>query len=144
MSSIYPLTLLTRTATNATYLWESWSSISQVLSIKTLDYVEHAIYAKDSEVSAWIRNDGSHKTPMVVGVPRKDQDAAWGEERLRARSSFVERNESEQGLMMDDLRPIQASKRAPNHSVRPTRASSFLSNTALATGHDLVDLDHRQ
>jgi hypothetical protein len=142
--SIYPLTLLTRTVTNATYLWESWSSISQVLSIKTLDYVERAIYAKDSEVSAWIRNDGSHKTPMVVGVPRKDQDAAWGEERLRARSSFVERNESEQGLMMDDLRPAQASKRAPNHSVRPTRASSFLSNTALATGHDLVDLDHRQ
>ena len=115
-----------------------------MLSAKTVPYIERAAYVKDSEVSTWIKNDELHKTPMVVVDPCKAQNKKLNEERLRVRRNFVERNESEQGFLMDDLRLEQASKRATDSPAGPVRSSSASSSTAMATGHCGVDLDHRQ
>lgn len=93
--------------TNLTFLWESWSSVSQVLSTKTAQYIERAAYARDSEVETWIKEDGLHKTPITIEAPLGAQEAEWDPVRLRAQRSFVEQNQSEEGLMMDELRKPQ-------------------------------------
>jgi hypothetical protein len=119
-------------ATNATFLWESWSNIAQVLSANVMHYVERAAYATDAEVKKCIKNDGSHKMSAIVVAPRRAQEENLSLVVLRARRGFVKRNESEQGLVMNEMQPMQALEGAENDPLDSTLASSTSSRISLA------------
>jgi hypothetical protein len=97
---------LTNTVTNVTRLWESWSNIAQMVSPTTIDYLDKASYAKDSEVKAWMKNDGVHMTPIKLtasGVNAKE-DEELGVLRKRAqRPDSEQKNSSEEDVMLMEL-----------------------------------------
>ena len=117
---------------NATYLWESWSNVSQVLSTNGVHYAKRAAHARDAKVKRWIKDDGLHKTSAIVVVNRRAQEAKSSSVQLRAMKAFAKQNESEQGLVINEIQSIQAPRREANYLDRLTRASSTSSRISLA------------
>ncbi|KAH7086958.1 hypothetical protein FB567DRAFT_56031 [Paraphoma chrysanthemicola] len=121
-------------ATNATLLWESWSNISQVISPQTAPYLERAAQATDSEVKAWMKDDGLDDLPTGILTHSRTGETTRVSVRKRARTVAAEQNEAEQGLMMDELGPMQSSTLGTENSAAISRASSTSSGVAQVTG----------
>ncbi|OAL42888.1 hypothetical protein IQ07DRAFT_686115 [Pyrenochaeta sp. DS3sAY3a] len=90
-------------ATNATLLWESWSSISQVISPATAPYFEGAAQATDSEVKAWIKDDGLGDYKITLLADPRAGETDWTSVRRRAQRIIAEENEAEQGFPLEDF-----------------------------------------
>jgi hypothetical protein len=77
-----------------------------MISPTTIDYLDKASYAKDSEVKAWMKNDGVHETPIKLtasGVNEKG-DEELGVLRKRAqRPDSEQKNSSEEDVVLTEL-----------------------------------------
>jgi hypothetical protein len=103
-----------------------------VLSINIVHYVERAAYSTDAEVKEWIKESIPHKTTAIVVAPRRAHKADLSSVELRAQRGFVKRNESEQGLVMNKMQPMQSPKGAANDPIDIIRAQSISSRMSLA------------
>lgn len=121
-------------ATNSTLLWESWSNISQVISPQTAPYLEKAAQATDSEIKAWMKDDGLNDSRIAIRTHPGGGEADRALVRKRAQRIVAQQNEAEQGLMMDELAPTQSETVGTQHSTAVSRASSFSSSVARVTG----------
>lgn len=91
-------------ATTATLLWESWSNIAQIITPTTISYLEKASFAKDSEVKASMQSNNSHLIPIKVGTTTTSRESRENLIRQRTYTSLSRQDESEQDIMMSNLR----------------------------------------
>ncbi|KAI8941765.1 hypothetical protein NX059_002968 [Plenodomus lindquistii] len=127
-------------ATNVALLWQSWSSISQVVSPRTAPYLERAAQATDSEVKAWIKDDGLDELPIALLGHARAGETDRASVRKRVQRAVDEQNEAEQGLMMDELGPTQSLTTGTEDSTAVTRASSTSSGVTRVTGRQEANL----
>jgi hypothetical protein len=133
--------LISSIATNATLLWESWSNISQVISPQTAPYFERAAQATNSEIKAWMKDDGLGDSRIAISTHLGVGETDRAHVRKRAQRIVAEQNEAEQGLMMDELAPTQSSTIGTEHSTAVSRVSSFSSSVARVTGRGRSSLE---
>lgn len=121
-------TMLTHAATNATYLLESWSSISQVYSEMTVPYFKRAAFARDWEVETWMEHKKLHKEAIVIERSTAIQRAPSTTGSLRARKGFVEIGETDfEQDFSSGVRSTQASETELTYSTERERRSSVSS-----------------
>ena len=128
-------------ATNSTLLWESWSNISQVISPQTAPYLERAAQATDSEIKAWMKDDGLNDSRTAISTHPAVGEADRALIRRRAQRIVAEQGEAEQGLMMDELASTQSSSIGTQHSTAVSRASSFSPSVARVAGRGRSSLE---
>lgn len=104
-------TPLTRTATHATYLLESWSSISQVYSEMTVPYFKRAAFARDWEVETWMEHKRLHREAIVIERSSAVQRAPSIAGSVKAKKGFFMVEETKFGQDMTcEIRSSQASE----------------------------------
>jgi hypothetical protein len=104
-----------------------------VVSPATALYLERAARVTDLEVKSWIEDDGLDDSSIAVLAHARAGEKNRASVRKRARRVVAEQNEAEQGLMMDELGPMQSSTVGTEHSTAVSRASSTSSGASLIT-----------
>jgi hypothetical protein len=91
-----------------------------VLSINPVHYIKRAAYARATEVERYIKDNRLYKILVIVIAPRRAQAGKSSSVKLRAQRDFAEWNKSKEGLVVNNIQPIQASEGAENYSVALT------------------------
>lgn len=112
-----------------------------MISPQTAPYLERAAQATDSEVKAWMKDDGLNDSRIAISTHPGIGEADRVLIRKRAQRIVTGQNEAEQGLMMDDLAPTQSSTIGTEHSTAVSRASSFSSSVARVTDRERSSLE---
>lgn len=131
--------------THATYLLESWSSISQVYSEMTVPYFKRAAFARDWEVETWMEHKRLHKEAIVIERSSAIQRAPSIAGSVKARKGFVrvEETECEQDFT-SETRSSQASQMEMASLNERERRSSISSCSEVSIDSRDGDLGFRQ
>jgi hypothetical protein len=112
-----------------------------MISPQTTPYLKRAAQATDSEVKAWMEDDGLDDLPIAILTHPRAGETDRASVRKRAQRVVAEQNEAEQGLMMNELGPTQSSTIGTEQSTAVSRASSTSSGVAQVTGRQRSNLE---
>lgn len=85
-------------ATTATMLWETWSSLAQIINSTTIKYLEKASLLNHLEVEAMMERNEARSTSIRVGGLPPATESTADLTRLHPYTSFYQRSESERYL----------------------------------------------
>lgn len=86
-------------ATTATMLWETWSSLAQIITPTTIEYLGKASSLNDSEVEAMMERNDAQSTSIRVGGLSPTTESTADLTKLHPYTSFYQRSKSEQGTV---------------------------------------------
>jgi hypothetical protein len=91
-------------ATTATMLWETWSSLAQIITPTTIEYLGNASSLNDSEVEAMMERNDAQSTSIRVGGPPPATESTADLTKLLPYTSFYQRSNSGQGTVTSHTR----------------------------------------